>query len=278
MTDHSFGIGARRSLFDLRLAEVFEYRDLLYLLVRRDFVAQYKQTLLGPAWHLIQPLMTTAMFTLVFGRIAELPTGGTPPFVFYLTSVVIWTYFSNVVTRCSGTLIGNHEILSKVYFPRLVMPLVATVSMLVPLAAQVLLLGAILGFTGLWGPLDAAIALVWFVPIVVVTAIFGIGLGLLIAALSVTIKDLRVLVAFGLQLAMYASAVVYPLTAIPETYRWVIELNPMAIVLELQRVAFLGTAAADPQQIAVALGVVGIVTFGGMLAFSIVERSYVDTV
>lgn len=202
---------------DLRLGELLQYRDLIYLFVYRDFVAQFKQTILGPAWHIVQPLLTTIMFTIVFGNIAKLSTDGVPPFLFYMAGTVIWTYFANVLTRTSDTFIANANIFGKVYFPRLVMPVATLVSQLIGFSVQFLFFLCFVAWYALGASGVSPNAWMLITPLLLLMmASLGMGLGIIISSLTTRYRDLKVLVSFGVQLAMYATPVVYPISTVPE--------------------------------------------------------------
>jgi len=265
--------------FDLRLGELWHYRDLVYLFVRRDFVAQYKQTILGPAWHLIQPLLTTIMFTVVFGRIAGLPTDGAPAFLFYMAGTVLWGYFSGVLTSVSGTFTANAAIFGKVYFPRLAVPVAVLLSKLLAFGVQFAFLLCFLAYFRLRGAHVAPNAWVLLTPVLLVLmAALGLGLGVIVSALTTRYRDLAVVVTFGVQLLMFATPVIYPMSALPEPYRTWMALNPIAPVMEAFRYAWLGAGEASLAQLGLGAVVTGVIVLGGVLLFNRVERTFMDTV
>lgn len=266
-------------LFDLKLGELWHYRDLIMLFVRRDFVAQYKQTILGPAWHFIQPLLTTVMFTVVFGYIARIPTDGVPPFLFYMAGTVLWNYFSAVLTGTSGTFTSNAGIFGKVYFPRLAVPLAGLLSKLIAFAIQWVFFLGFLGYFMLRGADVAPNAWVLAMPLVLlVMAALGLGLGVIVSALTTRYRDLTVVVGFGVQLLMYATPVIYPLSVLPEPYRSWMALNPIAPVMELFRHAFLGTGAVSVWLLVYSVAITAVILFVGVVMFNRVERTFMDTV
>lgn len=266
-------------LFDLKLGELWHYRDLIMLFVRRDFVAQYKQTILGPAWHFIQPLLTTVMFTVVFGYIARIPTDGVPPFLFYMAGTVLWNYFSAVLTGTSGTFTSNAGIFGKVYFPRLAVPLAGLLSRLIAFAIQWVFFLGFLGYFMLRGADVAPNAWVLAMPLVLlVMAALGLGLGVIVSALTTRYRDLTVVVGFGVQLLMYATPVIYPLSVLPEPYRSWMALNPIAPVMELFRHAFLGTGAVSVWLLVYSVAITAVILFVGVVMFNRVERTFMDTV
>ena len=285
LQEHYFGhehvtvIEPHGSLFDLKLRELWAYRDLVLLFVRRDFVAQYKQTILGPAWHFIQPLFTTLIFTIVFGKIARIPTDGLPPFLFYMAGTVIWTYFANVMTDTSGTFVRNAHIFGKVYFPRLAVPVATLLSKLIAFAIQFAFLLVFIAWFALRGADVAPNAWVLATPLLLLLmAAFGLGLGVIVSALTTRYRDLTVLVGFGVQLFMYASPIIYPLSALPERWRFWAALNPIAPIVETFRHAYLGAGAASPALLAYSAVMILIVLVIGVAMFNRVERTFMDTV
>lgn len=285
MTDyeeHYWTIEAKTSLFDLKLNEVWAYRDLLWLLVRRDFVSFYKQTILGPIWFFIQPLFTTIMFTFIFGNLAGISTDGLPKPLFYMAGITAWNYFSDCLTKTSTVFRDNAGIFGKVYFPRLIMPLSIVVSNLVRFAVQMILFiimfiyyylsGA--GFQPSW-----AIALI---PIVIILmALLGLGTGMIISAMTTKYRDLAFLVGFGVQLLMYATTVIYPLSTAIEKYpkyAWIIKYNPMTPIIETFRYGFLGEGSFTWYSLAYAAGLTLVLLIFGIVIFNKVERNFVDTV
>lgn len=277
--EHVTVIEPHGSLFDLKLRELWAYRDLVLLFVRRDFVAQYKQTILGPAWHFIQPLFTTLIFTVVFGQIARIPTDGLPPFLFYMAGTVIWTYFANVMTDTSGTFVRNAHIFGKVYFPRLVVPVATLLSKLIAFAIQFAFLLLFIAWFALRGADVGPNAWVLATPLLLLMmAAFGLGLGVIVSALTTRYRDLTVLVGFGVQLFMYASPIIYPLSALPEGWRFLAALNPVAPIVETFRYAYLGAGAASPVLLAYSAVVILVVLVLGVALFNGVERTFMDTV
>lgn len=265
--------------FDLRLADLWRYRDLTLIFVWRDFVAQYKQTVLGPLWHLIQPLFTTLLFTLIFGQVAKLPTDSAPPIIFYMAGVVCWNYFAECLTRASGTFIQNAGIFGKVYFPRLSVPVSVVISNLIKFAIQFALF---LGFVGFYFVKGAGIhpnALVLMTPVLLlIMAALGLGSGIIVSSLTTKYRDLQVLVTFGVQLLMYVTPVIYPVSMVPREYRWIVLANPMTPLVETFRHAFLGTGAFDPLHLLYSVIAAVIILFIGIVLFNHVERTFMDTV
>lgn len=266
-------------LLDLKLKELLKYRDLIYLFVHRDFVAQYKQTILGPAWHFIQPLLTTITFTIIFGKIAQLSTDGVPPFIFYMAGIVIWTYFSSVLTSTSNTFTGNAALFGKVYFPRLIVPVAHVFTRLVAFAIQYIFFLAFLAYF-IWKGADIN-PNTWILAtpiLLLMMAALGIGLGMIISALTTRYRDLTVLVSFGVQLLMYASPIIYPLSTLPDKWRFWAGLNPVAPIIELYRYSYLGSGSIDLTMLAVSFIEISVVMFIGIIMFNRTERTFLDTV
>jgi len=266
-------------LFDLKLRELWHYRDLIMLLVRRDFVAEYKQTILGPAWHVIQPLLTTLMLTLVFGRIAKIPTDGVPPFLFYMAGTVMWGYFAVVLTGTASTFTANSAIFGKVYFPRLVIPIAGLLSRLIAFSIQFVLFLGFVGYFMLQGANVGPTLWVLATPLLLLMmAALGLGLGVIVASFTTRYRDLMVVVGFGVQLLMYATPVIYPLSVLPEPYRFWMGLNPIAPIMELFRHAYLGAGTVSLGLLAYGIVVTALILFVGTLVFNRVERTFMDTV
>lgn len=273
-------IEPRRNLLDLRLGDLWRYRDLVMLFVRRDFVSVYKQTILGPLWYLIQPLLTTITFTVIFGNIASLPTDGLPQFLFYMSGNVIWSYFAECINKTSQTFVNNANLFGKVYFPRLALPISILISNLITFAIQFTMF---IGFTLYFAANGAQIRPNWFWVAISPVLIFmmaglGLGFGVIISSLTTKYRDLRFLVTFGVQLLMYAAPVIYPVSSIPERFRWIILANPMTPIIEAFRYAFLGSGTVNVSQLLYSLGVmVGVVLLGSII-FNRVEQTFMDTV
>lgn len=265
--------------FDLHLGELWRYRDLIYLMVRRDFVAQYAQTILGPLWFLIQPVLTTAMFVLVFNRVARLPTDGVPPYLFYMAGSVAWGYFANCITRISTTFTSNAHIFGKVWFPRLVVPISVAVSSLFAFVIQLALLAVLLGIEALrGGPLPLGPGLLALPLVVLQMGLLGIGCGIVISSLTTKYRDLVNLVAFGVQLWMFATPVVYPASKIPDRWAWLLAVNPMAPMVESFRILLLGAGTVTAGQIAAGIAITLLILATGVVLFSRIEKSFMDTV
>lgn len=251
---------------------------MLYLFVKRDFVAFYKQTILGPLWFIIQPVLTTLMFTLIFGRIAGLSTDGLPQILFYLAGVTVWGYFSECLTKTSTTFTDNAQLFGKVYFPRVIAPLAIIVSNLLRFGVQFGMFVAFLLYYWLKGDVQPTWAIILLPLLIGLMAAISLGLGLIFSALTTKYRDLRFLLQFGVQLFMYATPVIYPVSTIPASYRWLIELNPLTPIVEAFRYAFLGTGwlSLDGMTYSI-LFAVGILALG-VIIFNRVETTFMDTV
>ncbi len=272
-------IEPQRNLLDLRLGDLWRYRDLVMLFVRRDFVSVYKQTILGPLWYLIQPLLTTITFTVIFGNIAKLPTDGLPQFLFYMSGTVTWTYFSACLTKTSEVFVQNAQLFGKVYFPRLAVPVSILISNLITLAIQFLFFLAFVIFFALGGSVIRPNWWILITPLlVVIMAGLGLGFGIMISSLTTKYRDLRFLVQFGVQLLMYVTPVIYPVSTFPEKYQWIIKLNPMTPIVEIFRYAFLGAGSVSPVDLLYSFGFMVVVVAIGTVMFNRVEATFMDTV
>lgn len=265
--------------FNLRLRQLWRYRDLVLLFVRRDFVAVYKQTILGPTWHVIQPLLTTITFTVIFGNIARLPTDGLPTFLFYMAGTVVWGYFAHCITQTANTFVANASIFGKVYFPRLVIPVSVVISTLISFAIQFVFFLCFVAFFAARGADIRLNAWALLTPVLLLMmAALGLGIGIIVSAMTTKYRDLRQLVAFGVQLFMYATPVIYPLSSVPDRYRPLIEWNPMTPIVETFRHAFLGAGAVSGTHLLVSGATAAAILFLGILLFTRVERTFMDTV
>lgn len=277
--DWDLVIKGHTSLFDLRFNDLWRYRDLLLMFVKRDFVSFYKQTILGPLWFFIQPIFTTIVFTFVFGNLAGISTDGLPQYLFYLSGITAWNYFSDCLTKTSTVFRDNAGIFGKVYFPRLIMPLSIVVSNLVRFGVQLLLLIVMMVYFGVKGAnFQVTPAIVCFPFLVMLMALLGLGLGLIITAMTTKYRDLTFLVTFGVQLLMYGTTVIYPLSAAPEKYKTIIELNPMTGIIEAFRYCFLGKGEFTLASIGYSTVCTLIVMLLGIVIFNKTEKNFVDTI
>lgn len=265
--------------YDLRLKEIFRYKDLLFLFVRRDFVSFYKQTILGPLWFFIQPIFTALTFTIVFGNLAKISTDGVPQILFYLCGVTLWNYFSDTLTKTSETFTANANIFGKVYFPRMIVPLSVVVSNLIKLGVQFLLFIVIWTYYLIKGGDIHPNATLLLVPfLIVLMGFLGLAFGIIISSMTTKYRDLKFLVVFGVQLMMYASPIVYPLSTVPEKYKWLIVSNPVTSIIETFKYAFLGVGEFQWNYLAYSTCFTFILFFWGLIIFHRVEKSFMDTV
>lgn len=272
-------IEPQNNLFDLKLREVWRYRDLLLLFVRRDIVSFYKQTILGPVWFFIQPIFTTLVYVIVFGNLAGLSTDGLPQPLFYLAGITSWNYFADCLNKTSTVFRDNSAIFGKVYFPRIVMPLSIVVSNMMRFGIQMLLFLIVLAYyilTGLTISLDFNLLL--FPLFVLAMAMQGLGLGMIVSALTTKYRDLAFLLTFGVQLLMYATTVIYPLSSLSGKLYWAVALNPMTFVIEGFRKSILGVGVLDGFTLAYTVISSSLILFFGLLIFNKVEKSFVDTI
>jgi len=272
-------IRPRTGWFDVHLGELWRYRDLIMLFVRRDFVAIYKQTILGPLWFLFGPLFSTLVYTVVFGQIARIPTDGVPHVLFYLSGIVSWNYFSTCLTKTSDTFTANAGIFGKVYFPRLTVPISVVITNLITFGIQFALFLALLVYFYLKG---AAIQpnrwLLLFPLLIFEMAALGLGTGILISSLTTKYRDLTYLVSFGVQLWMYGTPIVYPLSQIPEKWQWIYYVNPMAPIVETFRFSFIGAGGVQLWHLGVSAAITAFLLFLGIILFSRIEKTFMDTV
>ena len=280
-SNYEIVIRPTRGWLQLNLGEIWQYRDLLFLLVHRDFVAKYKQTILGPAWFVLQPLLTTVVFSIVFGEIAKIPTDDLPPMLFYLAGLLGWNYFAQTFQSTSVTLIGNAGLFGKVYFPRLVVPLSAVISNLFAFALQLATLLAVWIyfklFTSAGGLFGFSASIVWFPLVLLQVAALSLGVGLWLSALTAKYRDFTFLSGFIIQIWMYATPVIYPLSQIPEKWRWIAVLNPMTMPVEAIRIMFLGQGTVVGAYVTLSLSITVLLLLSGVLVFNKVERTFVDT-
>jgi lipopolysaccharide transport system permease protein len=265
--------------FDIDLGELWCYRDLIGMFVKRDFVTLYKQTILGPLWFIIQPLFTTLVFTIIFGTVAKIPTDNLPPFLFYMSGNVAWSYFATCLGRTSDTFNSNAGIFGKVYFPRLTVPLSTIVSSLLQFGIQfVLFLGFYFYFLVQGAPILPKMWIFGLPILLLQMALLGFGMGVLVSSMTTKYKDLRMAMGFITQLWMYATPIVYPLTLVPDWLRPWYVLNPMVSIVESFRYAFLGSGAIQWSYVAISWVVTLVILFAGVVLFSRVEKTFMDTV
>ena len=272
----------RSALFNIDLREVWRYRDLLAMYVKRDIITFYKQTILGPLWFVIQPLFTTIMFMFVFGGIAGISTDGIPQAVFYLAGLVCWNYFQDCLSKCADTFNANQAIFGKVYFPRLVVPLSIVISNLIKMAIQFTLFLVVYVYyfaSGVDSHLNATLLLVPL--LIVMLGCLGLGFGMIISSLTTKYRDLRFLITFGVQLWMYATPVIYPLSVMKNTYPkyiWVLVVNPLTAILETFKYAFTGVGEFNWLYLSYSIAFTVLILLFGIVIFNRVQRNFMDVI
>jgi len=272
-------ITPKRKLLDLQIRELIRYRDLIFLFVKRDFVTQYKQTILGPLWFVINPLISTVMYTFVFGRLANIGTDGIPHTLFYYSGTMLWTFFAGCFNDSCNLFISNSNIFGKVYFPRLVIPINYVFSNSIKIAVQFVMLIFIFIYFLLTGaPLQPSWFMLLFPFLIIWLAAIGVGAGLVISSLTTKYRDLKNLVTFALNLAMYATPVVYPLSEIPERFNWLAYANPVCAPIELFRLWLFGSASISSPMILASLGMAVLLVICGLILFNQNERNFIDVV
>lgn len=264
---------------DIHLGELYRYRDLIYMFVKRDFVTFYKQTILGPLWYIIQPLVTALVFTVIFGSLAKISTDGIPPFLFYMAGTVAWGYFAVCLNTTSQTFVTNSHIFGKVYFPRLVIPVSNVIVALLQFTIQfIIFLVFLIYFMWQGAEIQPNYYIIALPLVILQMALLGFGFGILISSLTTKYRDLTFAMTFGVQIWMYATPIVYPFSIIPEEYRMLAAMNPMVSVVECFRGAFLGTSSIELVHIAVSVAVTFFVLILGIIMFSRIEKNFMDTV
>lgn len=272
-------IGAHQGLWDWKLSELWSCRDLISLFIWRDFISVYKQTILGPAWHLLQPLLTTLTFTFIFGKIAALSTNGIPPFLFYLSGNILWSFFSNCLIKTANTFISNSTLLSKVYFHRLSIPISILFSTLITFGIQLLL------FLTLW-------IIYFFLPAahphypsflllplsILLLSGYALGGGIMVSAVTTRYRDLAIVLSFGVQLLMFITPVIYPLASVPEKYQWMISLNPLTPIFESFRYGFFGGTAVSLSSLGISFFFMILLLTVSLMLFSRIEKTFMDTI
>ncbi|MEI6680457.1 MAG: ABC transporter permease [Mariniphaga sp.] len=272
-------IKPQSSLFEIDLQEIWRYRDLLLMFVKRDIVTFYKQTILGPLWFFIQPLFTTLMFIVIFGRMAGISTNGLPQGLFYMSGILCWNYFSDCLNRTSNTFKDNQNIFGKVYFPRVVVPVSIIVSNLIRFGIQFLLfIGFYIYYLVQGVAIQPNIGILYFPLLILIMAGLALGFGMIITAMTTKYKDLTFLVQFGVQLWMYATPIIYPLSAAPEKYRWLIVANPMTAVVETFKYGFLNQPSFNIYHLLYSFCFMLLLLATGVLVFNKVEKGFMDTV
>lgn len=271
-------ITPKNKLLDFHLKEVYKYRDLIFLFVRRNFVSQYKQTILGPSWALIQPLLTTVVFTVVFGNLAGLAPGGVPSFLFFMSGNIAWHYFSNCLTSTANTFTGNAAVFGKVYFPRLVSPISTVLTNLISFGIQFFLFLVFLVIYWFKGDVHPTLYALMLPVLLLHMAMLSLGCGIIVSSLTTKYRDLKMLISFGVQLWMYGTPVAYDIGIIPEKYLNLYMLNPMTPIITLFRKGFLNLWEFDLRYYLYSWVFTFVVLFIGLLLFNRVEKTFMDTV
>ena len=271
-------IEAKHSLFDLKLAEVWRYKDLVYMFVKRDFVSSFKQTILGPVWFFINPILTTIVFVVVFGKIAGLSTDGLPQILFYLSGVTLWNYFSTSLTSASSVFTTNASIFGKVYFPRLVMPITIVISNLMRFGVQFLLFLLVWLYYLAKGDITPNVWVLATPLLILLMAAFAMGAGMIISSLTTKYRDLQMLLGFGVSLFMYATPVIYPLSSLSGIWKKIAVYNPLTGIFECFKYGWLGSGDFSPEMLLVSSVIIFIMLAIGTVVFNKVEKSFMDTV
>lgn len=272
-------IKSENSLFSVNLKELWHYRDLLFMLLKRDFITFYKQTILGPVWFFVQPILTSLIYVVLFGQVAKLSTDGLPQIAFYLSGITIWNYFSDSLVKTSSVFQNNASIFGKVYFPRLIMPLSIVFSNLLKFAIQfALFVGVVLYFTFVKHSIQPNVWVLATPFLILLMAAFALGLGMIFSSMTTKYKDLTFLLTFGIQLFMYATPVVYPISAMPQKYLWLINANPLTGIFECFRYGYLGKGHFDPYSLVYTTVFTLVLLVVGTVIFNKVEKGFMDTV
>ncbi|TCO06911.1 ABC transporter permease [Natronoflexus pectinivorans] len=281
MTQYDLIIRPKRHAFDINFKEIWQYRDLLYMFVKRDVITVYKQTVLGPIWFIIQPILTTAIYIVVFGNIAQISTDGQPMALFYLSGIVIWNYFAESFNQTSDTFTQNAAIFGKVYFPRLIMPLSKVTSGLIKFFIQLVFFLAVYAYFLING--EESVQPNWTIALlpvyITIMALMGMGAGILFTSMTTKYRDLKFLITFGVQLLMYATPVIYPMSEIPEgKMKTVLMLNPLSPIVEGFKYAFLGAGNFSWGYLGYSVAFTTVLLIVGIVVFHKTERNFIDTV
>lgn len=279
INDWDLIIESRPSLLNINFKQLWRYRDLIFLLVRRDFVSVYKQTILGPLWLFVQPVLTTVTYILIFTKVAQINTQEIPPSLFYMSGIVMWTYFADCLNKISSTFITNAGVFGKVYFPRLVMPISVVISNFIKFGVQLVLLFAVWIYYYVTTDLIHPSIYMCLLPfLILILAGLGMGSGIIISALTTKYRDLTFLIGFGLQLLMFSTPIVYPLSIVPDKSKWILLLNPITPLIEAFKYSLLGKGFFSWGYLSYSLIVMMVLLTIGVLVFNKIEKSFVDTV
>lgn len=272
-------IKSESSLLSINFVEIWHYRDLLLMLLKRDFITFYKQTILGPIWFFVQPILTSLIYVVLFGQVAKLSTDGLPQIAFYLSGITIWNYFADGLMKTSSVFQSNASIFGKVYFPRLIMPLSIVFSGLLKFVIQFsLFVAVVLYYTYVKEEIHPNLWVLMTPLLIILMAAFALGLGMIFSSLTTKYKDLNFLLAFGTQLYMYATPVVYPISAMPDQYKWIVQSNPLTGIFECFRYGYLGSGHFEPSSLIFSTIFIVILLMIGVIIFNKVEKSFMDTV
>jgi lipopolysaccharide transport system permease protein len=272
-------IQPKRKLLELHLRDIIQYRDLVFLFIQRDFVLQYKQTILGPIWLVINPIFSTIIYTFVFGQLAQIGTNGIPSLLFYYSGTMLWTFFINCFNDASIVFINNANLFGKVYFPRLTVPIGNVFTNILKIAVQFVMLMIFLIYFIITGAGVSISPWAVFFPLIFIwLAAVGIGTGMIISSLTTKYRDLRQLISFALNLVMYAAPVVYPLSEIPQSFSWLAYINPVSAPIELFRVCFFGAGSVNTTMVLSSLGITAVLVFIGLVLFNQNEQYFVDVI
>ena len=280
-SDWDFEITPNRGWLEINFNEIFNYKDLLWLFVKRDYTTQFKQTILGPIWFILQPLIYTIVFTFIFNGVAKISTGDAPPMLFYMSGIIAWNYFSGCLITTSGTFLSNAGLFGKVYFPRMIVPISKSISGLIKVLVQFIMFFGFYTYYHFVGELSinnfpTSLFLLPF--FILQMAIFGQGLGMIVASMTIKYRDLTYLVNFGTQLLMYASPIVYPLEIVPEKYKYIILANPMTVIIEGFRKGLLGIGGYESGMLIYSVSVTLIIFIVGIIIFNKTEQNFIDTI
>ncbi len=271
-------IEAKHSLFDLKLKEVWRYKDLVYMFVKRDFISSFKQTILGPIWFFVNPILTTLTYLIVFGKIANLPTDGTPQFLFYLAGVTLWNFFSSTLTGVSFTFSGNAGIFGKVYFPRLVTPIATTLSNFMRFGVQFSLFLITWGYFMFKGNLQPNLWALMTPILLIMLALFALGLGMIFSALTTKYRDMQMLLGFGVSLFMYLTPVILPISFFKGSFKVLADINPLSPIFECFKYGWLGSGTFTLSQLGISFVVISVIMSIGVVIFNTVQKTFMDTV
>jgi lipopolysaccharide transport system permease protein len=268
------------NVFDLKIKQIFRYKDLLFLFVKRDFISVYKQTVLGPAWFFIQPILTAFTFSIIFGNIAKISTDGLPQILFYLSGITLWNYFSETLLKTSDTFTANANLFGKVYFPRLIVPLSIVFSNLAKMGVQLLMFILIWSYYLIFEQtkIQPNFYIALFPFLILLMGLLGLSLGIIITSMTTKYRDLRFLIQFAVQLLMYASPIVYPLSIVPDKFKTLMLLNPITSIIETFKYGFLGSGVFSWFNLLYSTIIIVVLFVFGVLIFNRVEKSFVDTV